>query len=164
MNEETYYAEISRLWPKPGQVPSPEIRDVCLAAVREYPESSTFWYDLGIIMQRCEVHRGYSGEDYLRCYKNAIRCDSSNWEAYQELGYVLDVHFDDYDGAERAFRTAIELGGGAESYFGLARVLAQAGRMAEAIHSVSKDVCAYHDDAAIEKLRAEILAGDWSWA
>ena len=128
MDMTKYEDEIIRLWPKPEQSPSKDILDVCLAAVAEYPDSSTFWYDLGIIMHRCGDEYSYMPDDYLRCFENAVRCDLENAEAYQELGYMLDVYFDDYDRAEKAFRKAIELGAENESYCGLARVLRKRGR------------------------------------
>jgi uncharacterized protein HemY len=104
---------------------------------------------------------GYTREDFLRCFDNAVTCDSRNWEAHEELGYVLDVYFDEHIKAEQAFRTAIELGAGRESYYGLARVLAQAGRTDDAILSLSDGVCPFHDDPEIQKLRTEIVGGDW---
>jgi tetratricopeptide (TPR) repeat protein len=164
MEIDEYYHEIAMRWPGPGQSPGKQIVDLCLAAVAEYPESSTFWYDLGIIMQRCGDDHGYSGEDYLRCFENAVRCHPGNAEASRELGYVLDIYFDAYDRAEHAFRKAIELGADQECYFGLARVLAQMGKVDDAIASLSKDVCPFHDHPDIQHLRDEILAGGWYWA
>lgn len=114
-------------------------------------------------MQRCDDEGGYTREDYRRCFENAVRCDSKNCEAYQELGYVLDIYFDEYSSAEKAFRAAIELGAGRESYCGLARVLAEMGKTDDATLTLSDGVCPFHDDLETQKLRAEILGGDWSW-
>jgi tetratricopeptide (TPR) repeat protein len=163
MDENRYLDEIAGLWPQPGEPPAKEIVDLCLAAVAEYPESSTLWYDLGIIMRRCGGEYAYTDADYLRCFETSVRCDCTNAEAYQELGYVLDVFFDDYGKAEEAFRKAIELGARHESYFGLARVLAQVGRTDDAIKCLSEDRCPCHDHPEIKKLRAEILDGSWWW-
>ncbi|MGD0899379.1 MAG: hypothetical protein ABR915_16195 [Thermoguttaceae bacterium] len=163
MEADAYLDEIERLWPEPGQSPTKEIVDLCLAAVAEHPESSTLWYGWGIIMRRCGGEYGYMREDYLRCYEDSVRCDCTNAEAYQELGYVLDVFFDDYGKAEQAFRRAIELGAGHESYFGLARVLAQVGKTDDAIVCLSEGNCPFHDHPEIKKLVSEILDGDWWW-
>jgi uncharacterized protein HemY len=84
-------------------------------------------------MERCGEERGYTCKDYIRCYDNSVKCGPDNAGAYEAIGFVLDVYFDDFGKAERAFRTAIELGAGHESYFGLARVLAQAGKEQDAI-------------------------------
>lgn len=163
MDIDAHCDRIRALWPQPGHPPSGELVDMCLAVASEHPDSSTVWYDLGIIMQRCDSAHGYTPADYLRCFKNAVTCDASNWEAYQELGYVFDNFFDDYTKAEQAFRTAIGLGAGIESYCGLARVLAQNGQTDKAIDSLSEDTCPFYGDGEIRALRADILAGDWSW-
>ena len=161
MNISEYYDEIERLWPKAGQPPSGKVVDVCLRAVVEYPESSTLWYNLGIAMQRCTEDYGYTCRDYLRCFENAVKYDLSNAEAFEELGYVLDIYFDDYDKAEHAFQKAIEYGAGSDAYFGRARVLAEMGKTDDAVNSISENVCPFHDDPEIQKLRSEILDGSW---
>lgn len=161
METDRFLDDIERQWPQPGQSPTTELVALCLAEVHEHPESSTLWYDLGTIMQRCGDEHGYTSADYRQCYENAIKCNARNWEAYQELGYVLDTYSDDYAGAECAFRSAIDVGAGAESYCDLARVLAQTGKTDEAIHSLSEGACPFHSDSAVQTLGAEIVAGDW---
>ena len=163
METDRFLDEIARQWPQRGQSPSKELVELCLAALHEHPESSTLWYDLGTLMQRCGTDLGYTPEDYLRCYENAIKCHARNWEAYQELGYVLDNYFDEYSRSEQAFRKAIEFGAGAESYCGLARVLAQSGKIRDAIQVLSEQACPFHDNCEIERMRSEIAAGDWYW-
>lgn len=163
MNIEEILDEIGERWPLTGEAPTKDLMELCAAAVSEHPESSTLWYDFGLLMQRCGEDRGYVPGDYLRCYENAVKCDARNWEAHQEMGYVLDDFFDDYAGAERAFRTAIELGAGAEGYCGLARVLAQSGRCDDAIEAISEAACPFHDCDSVRQMRAEIIAGDWYW-
>jgi tetratricopeptide (TPR) repeat protein len=156
-----YFHEITTLWPLPGSAPTRELVDLCRRAVVEHPESSVLWYDLGIIMERCDDGYGYRAADYLRCYEKSVRCDPNYADAYEELGYVLDVYFSDYARAERTFRRAIELGAEHASYFGLARVLAQMGRTDEAMAVLSEHFCPFHDLPEIQKLRSEILDGDW---
>jgi tetratricopeptide (TPR) repeat protein len=161
MDTNKYLDEIERLWPQNGQSSSKEIVDLCLAAVAEHPESSTLWYDLGVIMERCDEDYRFTAEDFLHCFEKAIECNSNNWKAHEELGYVLDVYFSDYARAEKAFEKAITLGAKHESYFGRARVLAQAGKDEAAIKSLSEDICPFHDQPDIQKLRSEILDGSW---
>ncbi len=156
-----YCREIARLWPQAGQAPNRELVEMCLQAVSDYPESSTLWYNLGIVMERCSEDEGFGADDYLRCFENSVRYDPTNAEAYQELGYVLDVYFDDYVGAERALRKAIRLGGGHESYCALARVLAQMSRTQESLDAISEENCPYHRHPEIQKLRMEVESGIW---
>ncbi len=134
---------------------------MCQEAVTEYPESSTFWYNLGVVMQRCEEESGFTPQDYLRCFENAVKWDRTSAEAYQELAYILDTYFDDFEKSERAFEKAIELGAGHKSYNGRARVLAQMGRVSEAIDSLSKRECPFHDHPEVDDMRSEILSGIW---
>ncbi len=128
MDIDKYLDEIDRLWPKPGEFPTKEILDLCPEAVAAHPESSVLWYDWGILMERCSEDHGYTAEEFRQCFENSIRCDATNEEAYQELGCVLDVYFDEFDKAEEALRKAIEHGAGCESYYARARVLAEMGR------------------------------------
>jgi tetratricopeptide (TPR) repeat protein len=100
-------------------------------------------------------------KDYLGCFESSVKCNSNNAEAYQELGYVLDAYFSDYEKAEQAFKNAITLGAGYESYFGRARVLAQMGKTDDAIGSLSENACPFHDHPDIQSLRSEILDGSW---
>jgi len=162
MEIDEYRDAIAELWPQAGESPTKEVVEACLRAVAEHPKSSTFWYDLGLIMERCDEDFGYTAEDYRRCFENSIGCDSGNTEAYQELGYVLDTYFDAYDKAERAFRKAVELGAGYESYYGLARVLAEMGKDSEALRCLSGNACPFSQDPAIQQLRREILDGIWN--
>jgi tetratricopeptide (TPR) repeat protein len=163
-----YYDEITRLWPQPGQLPSKSLLDICFHSVDEYPDiqpdSSDLWYSLGIIMSRCDDSYEYSAKDYLRCFENAIKYDPTNAEAYQELGYVLDVYFDKYEEAEEAFKKAIEFGAGHESYYGLARVLAQMCKEDDALYCISEENCPYSEHPEINKLRTEIKDRDWFWS
>ena len=163
MDMDSYLREIEAGWPPTGQPPSRELVTLCQQAVAAYPESSTLWYDLGILMHRCEDERGYRANDFRRCFEQAVQCDGDNAEAHQELGYVLDVYYDDYPRAAAEFEAALRLGAGAESHFGLARVLAQMGDVDAAIAALSPPACPFPDDPDIQLLRAEILAGDWCW-
>jgi tetratricopeptide (TPR) repeat protein len=156
-----YYDKIAAAWPQPGKAPTQEIEDLCLAAVADHPEVSVFWYDLGVVMQRCGEDCRYTAHDYLQCFGNAVKFDAKDPEAYQELGYVLDVYFARYDKAVEAFRKAIELGAGHESYYGLARVLAQMGKQDEATACLSENNCPFHDHPEIKELISEIVDGIW---
>ena len=100
MDIDKYYDEIARLWPHYRN--SRRRRwNVCLAAVAEYPESSTLWYDLGIVMHAVGNEFGFTRDDYSHVLKNSVRSDRANAEAHQELGYALECFFDGYGTAER---------------------------------------------------------------
>jgi hypothetical protein len=103
-----------------------------------------------------EIAHGRAGLCLVR-----FNCSFLCREAQQDLGYVLDVYFEDFDRAEQAFKAAIELGAGSEGYCGLARVLAQMGRTDDAILSLSEGMCPFHNQADTQALRTEITAGDW---
>ncbi len=79
-----------------------------------------------------------------------------------DVPFCVAVYLSDYAKAEQAFRTAIKLGAGVDSYCGLARVLAQAGEPNKAVQNLSEGVCPFHSDNEVQKMRAEIIAGDWS--
>ena len=161
MDIDQYHHEILRLWPQSGESPTNEIVDLCLKAVAEHPESSLCWYDLGIIIQRCSEDYGYTADDSLRCFENSVKYDGTNPAAFQELGYVLDTYFDEYEKAERAFRTAIDLGAGYESYYGLARVLAEMDRNEQALDTLLEENCPFWQHPEIQRLQTEILEGVW---
>lgn len=163
MDIDEYCDKIEELWPQPGQAPTRAIVDLCQQAVAAHPESSTLWYDLGIILQRCTEDLGHRAEDYLRCFENAVSCNPANREAQQELGYVLDVYYSDYERARQTFRRAIELGADHEGYCGYARVLAQMGKIDEALASLSETACPFHQHLDVQNLRSEILNGNWFW-
>jgi uncharacterized protein HemY len=166
MNIDQYYSEVSRLWPKPGESVSKEVVELCRKAIAEYgdqPDSSVLWYDLGILMQRCDEECDYKASDYLWCFENAIKRNPKNGEAYQEIGYVLDIYFDDYQRAEEALRKAIELGTGHESYCALARVLTQVDRIEDALDCISDEKCPCSNHPSIQEIRREIIEGLWSW-
>ena len=161
MEIDRYFDEIEKNWPQRGEGPARSILDLCLQAVTEYPQSSALWYDLGLIASRCADDCGYTPGDYARFFENAIKFGPGNAEAYQELGYALDVYFDDYGRAEKSFAKAIELGAGMESHLGRARVLAEMGRTHDAIQSLSEASCPFHEHAAVQSLRSEITDGIW---
>jgi tetratricopeptide (TPR) repeat protein len=162
MTVDEYEDEILKLWPEPGQAPPDSLVRVCAQAVTDHHESSDFWYTFGIVMERCAENYGFTANDYRSCYEKSIECDSGNAEAHQELGYVLEVYFGDYNRATEAFSEAIRLGAGRESYYGYARVLAEQGRTNDAVESLSVDSCPFWNHPDIEKLRTEISSGSWS--
>jgi len=76
------------------------------------------------------------------------------------MGYYHDVIAQDLERAETAFRRAIELGTGEQSYTGLARVMAQRGRAKEEVLSFLKK-SPYADAPRVQDMYADIEEGDW---
>ena len=94
----------------------------------------------------------------LTCYQNAIKCDPSHAKAHESIGYYRDL-FDEWDDSEKHFRLAIKCGGGDSALIGLARVLEQLGRHADA-QNVLND-CIDQEGAKLVELRSEIDDGLW---
>ena len=159
MNEEKL---LRRLWELAQESLATTAENVKLsnAAVEACPWSAELWYLRGLILHKCEELPNVTREDYRRSYERAIECDAGFVEAYVELGYTLDVYYDDFPGAESAFRKAIALGGGEGAYVGLARVLAQQGRRRSALRLLYR-VEARSGSALVQSMIREIEDGQW---
>jgi len=94
----------------------------------------------------------------LQCYERARDADPDWAEPWVSIGYWHDC-FEQFEVAETCFRRAIELEASMWSYYGLARVLAQQGRTGEALQLI--DGCSFKEDAQIEKMREEVVGGEW---
>ena len=152
-----------RLWRLMAERPATTAETVKLSqsAVEQCPWSAELWYLRGMILDRCESLSNFTREDYRRCYERAIECDPGCADAYVELGYVLDTYYDDFAGAERAFRKAIALGSrGDDVYVGLARVLAQQGRRRSALRLLHRVASRKLSDR-IASMIHEIEEGIW---
>lgn len=101
----------------------------------------------------------YELEDALKSYKRSIEIDPLNAEAYESIGYYEDVIMDNQASAESPFRKAIELGAGRDSYYGLARVLAELNRTTEALEVISPKNCLYYEEEEIQEIKTEIEQG-----
>ncbi len=117
---------------------------VAESAVLAFPGSAELQCALGDLIQLSDNETRKTA-DALTAYQKALELDPSCAEAYEKIGYYWDVHGDDFERAEAAFRRAIELGAGATSYAGLARVLAERGNDSPAILSfLDQCPCARH--------------------
>jgi tetratricopeptide (TPR) repeat protein len=109
-----------------------------------------------IAIQLFDVEAQYEFADILHSYQQAVAVDTSFGEAYESIGYYYDVLEEDLSMAEMAFRKAIELEMGLDSYFGLARVLAEQGKCEEALSILTPDYCPFYSKIEINILREEI--------
>lgn len=85
--------------------------------------------------------------------------DPTDAESLESLAYFYDNWDERPDLAEDVFRRAIQNGGSASAYAGLARVLTETGRKAEAVELLGACPFANHDE--VLKMKSEIDAGEW---
>ena len=93
--------------------------------------------------------------------EEVIRTDPDYAEAWESLGFLHDIYADNATSAEFAFRKAISLSAGPDSYSGLARVLAELGRQPEAVAVVLRGMNQYPDSDVLAKRMEEIRNGEW---
>jgi tetratricopeptide (TPR) repeat protein len=160
LTETDYVREIKSLLPEEGEV-AVEVLELMEKAVAEYPDSSKLWCWRGDLIQMAALEAGYELDDALKSYERALEIDPINAEAYESIGYYEDVIMSDSTSAESPFRKAIELGAGRDSYYGLARVLAELNRNLEALEVISPENCPYHDADEIQEIKTEIESGMW---
>ena len=102
----------------------------------------------------------YTLRDALGAYENAVELDPHYSQAWESIGYYCDVHDQNFERAEFAFRRAVELGAGATAYVGVARVLAERNhQMTDILRFL--DTCPYSDDDRVQEMRSEIESGMW---
>lgn len=127
--------------------------------LRRWPDSDELWCLRGDLIQLCEGETDYDLADVFCSYQNAVVINPHSAEAHESLGYFYDVFENEFEKAESAFRQAIEFGAGADSFLGLARVLAQAGKSEEALNLLSG--CPFCDEVKVENLKHDIKSGGW---
>lgn len=162
-SEQTYIDQISSQWPRKWGESKVSLALVTLVeeAVSTFPKSAQLWCIRGDLIQLAPIEAQYELADALLSYQTAIEIDPLFAEAYESIGYYYDVIEEDFAISEAAFRKAIELGGGMHSYFGLARVLAEQGKLDEALSIIAPDYCLFHSEIEIDILREEIEAGEY---
>ncbi|WP_338846240.1 hypothetical protein V8J88_21100 [Massilia sp. W12] len=110
MTEADYISEIERRWPSrcPGE-PTRETIHLTKKAVEIFPKSAKLWVMRGNLLQlidfECDIPLGES--EY--CYRQAIAADHFFAEAYEEMGYFLDVIMGKPRKAKRFFDKARRL-------------------------------------------------------
>ncbi|MBI3191455.1 MAG: hypothetical protein HYZ36_02235 [Pedosphaera parvula] len=129
-------------------------------AVRVYPDSARLWQIRGDMIQLGSEGSPYALSEALVSYQKAISIDPRFARAHESIGYYFDVIEVDLERAEAAFRAAIDCGGEASSYAGLARVLAELGRGRERALEVVAG-CPTQDCSIIREIREEIELGQW---
>lgn len=161
MNESDYIDRLKALFPDQGDA-SVETLAVAEQAVTAFPDCAKLWCLRGDLIQLGTLEANYELEDILRSYEQALAVDPECAEAYESIGYFYDALMDDPQSAEPAFRKAISLRAGADSYCGLARVLAELNRTEEALRLLAPENCPYQDEAKVMEIKEEIESGMWS--
>ncbi len=161
LTETDYVREIKALLPEEGEV-AVEVLELMEKAVAEYPNSSKLWCWRGDLIQMAALEANYELDDALKSYERALEIDPTNAEAYESIGYYEDAIMSNPVSAESPFRKAIELGAGRDSYYGLARVLAELNRNTEALEVISSENCPYYETAEIQEIKTEIEEGVWN--
>ena len=161
LSEADYIQKIKSLLPEEGEV-AVEVLELMENAVADYPDSAKFWCWRGDLIQMASLEAGYELDDALKSYERALEIEPSNAEAYESIGYYEDVIMSNSASAESPFRKAIELGAGRDSYYGLARVLAELNRTTEALEVVSSENCPYFETEEIQEIKSEIEEGLWN--
>lgn len=161
MNESDYINRLEALFPEQGDA-SVETLDFAEQAVAAFPHCARLWCLRGNLIQLASLEANYETGDALRSYERALAADPDCAEAYESIGYFYDALMDDPRSAEPAFRKAISLRAGADSYRGLARVLAELNRRDEALMLLAPENCPYQDEVRVKEIKEEIESGMWS--
>ena len=160
--QESFYIEkLQALYPQEGEA-SDEALAMAEQAVAQCPTCAKLWYLRGNLIQLGDAESKYELVDALRSYEQAIAVDPSCTEAYESIGFFYDAVMDDPRSAEPFFREALRRSAGVDSFYGLARVLAELNRREEALSLLAPENCAVHDASEIKEIRKEITSGMWS--
>jgi len=165
MTEDDYLDEIAALWPKLNepQVFAELVRLVDEAIQQCGPSAGLLCVKGDLVRLAPADMRFLPSDEPADYYRKALEIDPRCWEAWEELGYCYDIDCA-FDMAIDAFRHSIALGGGANSFYGLARCLAQRGDKSEALQTVSQALasCGSAEDAQeLRQLKDEIERGIW---
>lgn len=159
MSEDEVIDEIWKVWSAGGVEEALALTEKAIDAFQSSAELLCLFGDL-IQLSKKPAGR-YTSADALSAYEKAAALDPGWAEAFEEIGHYCDVYKNDFLRAEAAFRRAIELGAGADSYAGLARVLAERGNTTAEILSFL-DASPFAADSKIQEMRAEIAEGLWA--
>ena len=159
MSETDFIHAIREEWPHDGRV-TDSLLNRTVEATRRYPESPQLWRLRGDLLCIAGSDRDPSSLGPLQCYEMAVALAPHFPETHQAIGEYYDNCLGDLCAAERAFRMALDRGGSSGTFAGLARVLAERGKKAEALGLLVDDRCP-RSDTAVESVREQIERGQW---
>src|SRR5262249_24087725 len=142
MTEAGFLKQIARQWPRGRRRNLPRVLQLAARAVQTYPRSARLLIALGELIEMSPDAK-YNGLDPLTLYRKAIRHESDYWEGYEAAGFFYYVYATygstkSLKKAEKMFRTAIRLGGGHDSFLGLAGTLLEKGKRSPARRALQK--------------------------
>lgn len=168
MTESEYIDLIDSLWPKldgspsHGEGASPEALAASAEAVAAFPLSAELHCLRGDLLLTRALELPEALEAARRHLLEATRLDPGFVDAWESLGFLYDVHFEDNErNAEEAFRNGIAAGGTNWTYAGLAIVLTESGRKAEALALLKQGEAVWPGDELISETRSDIEKGIW---
>lgn len=166
MDEQDYIDAIWEIMPPPMHEAVPmSILKLSEEAVRDFPLSSELWMLRAMLLQYVPSNYDEGELDEETCFKRASELDPTSVEIWTEYGFYYDIYKNDQNTAIEHFQRAIDFGGSAYTYFGMARALAQLGRSEEAIDLIDRTLATTfepEDVIRLEELRDEILQGIWA--
>lgn len=160
MNELECIDCIMENWPPTAQE-LPSVIKFAESALLQFPSSSKLLCIAGDLQLLHDVVTEENINDSIAYNEKAIQVDKSCAEAFESLGHIFDVHYDDYENAIGYFRKAIELGAGETAYAGLAKSLAQSGKRGKAMKELTLARCPFANHPMISKLKKDLLDGAW---
>lgn len=111
MTEAEYISELLKRWPRDhaSQEPTRETIDMTQEAVENFPKSAKLWVMRGDLLQLVNFELDVPLNESSKCYRQAIKADPFFAEAYEEMGYFLDVVMANPRKAKRYFDKARRL-------------------------------------------------------
>jgi hypothetical protein len=158
MSEEDYIEQIRKLWDGSSPDFSAALR-VARQGVAAHAKSVRLLCALGDLIQLADDATDPL-EDALACYERAAAEDPTWSEAHESIGFYHDVHTQDFNAAEVAFRTALSLGSSEDAIVGLARVMAEKGYSRDEIYALL-DSASDQASPQVCEMRSEIESGGW---
>lgn len=160
MTEDQYIGSLKAAWPLRRDVDAAdEFLRLADKAVAEHPGSAALWSLRGDLIQLGSGRTGHDLGEALESYKKAAELAPDDPEHHSDIGFFHDAVEDAPELAIAPFEKAIELGGDAACFAGLARALTQCGRKDDA-HRVLES-CPYPHSASVHEILAEINDGEW---
>ena len=109
MKVEEHIASIKAMIPEGGFAPPAALLHA-EAAIKQYPNAPELWCLRGDLIQLTDsVDDGYSLDDALSSYQQAIRIDPTYAEGYEEIGHYYNAVMDDEVRAQPYFDRAATL-------------------------------------------------------
>jgi tetratricopeptide (TPR) repeat protein len=159
MSESDYIQKIATQWPRLNSASAAEPLRLVEEGLSAFPTSAKLLCMKGDLIQLSD-EPSYELVDALRCYQQATELAPESPEAFESLGFFFDAVQSDLAQAESAFRKAVQLGGGPDTYAGLARVLSDEGHDTEEVLAFL-DGCLHAQSGPVQKMRSEIVKGMW---